>query len=230
MLAKIARSADLNLDEDGAQLFAQVLDEATCVRLEAALAALPSSVPGVRIGDEPLLKPFLDIAGPIGAIAAAVLGPEARPVRAILFDKTAEQNWALGAHQDRTIVVRERIDADGFGPWTVKSGLIQVEPPFEILERMVTLRVHLDAVDQSNAPLRIVPGSHRLGRLPEAEIERVVATFGERRCLAKRGDVWIYAAPIVHASLAADLPRRRRVLQVDYSADAAPGPLTWRGV
>ena len=94
----------------------------------------------------------------------------------------------------------------------------------------MTLRVNLDAVDRSNAPLRIVPGSQGLGRLPEAEIEREVATSGERLCLAKRGDVWLYATPIVHASLAADLPRRRRVVQVDYSADAAPGPLTWRGV
>ena len=95
---------------------------------------------------------------------------------------------------------------------------------------MVTLRVHLDAVDRSNAPLRIVLGSHKLGRLPEAEIERVVATSGERLCLAERGDLWLYATPIVHASLAADPPRRRRVLQVDYSADAVPGPLAWRGV
>ena len=176
------------------------------------------------------LEPFLDTAGRIGAIATSVLGEEARPVRAILFDKTAARNWALGWHQDRTIVVRERQDRNGYGPWTLKSGLIQVEPPFEILQRMVTLRVHLDAVDEHNAPFRIVPGSHRLGRLPEAENERVVMTFGERLCLAERGHVWLYATPIVHASLAAGPPRRRRVLQVDYSADATPGPLTWRGV
>lgn len=230
MLARPARSADLTLDKDGAELFAQALDEAECLRLEAALAALPTSMPGVRIGDGSQLAPFLGTAGPIGAIAAAALGPEAHPVRAILFDKTAERNWALGWHQDRTIVVKERIDRDGFGPWTVKSGLIQVEPPFYILERMVTLRVHLDAIDRSNAPLRIVPGSHGLGRLPEAEIERAVATFGERLCLAERGDVWLYATPIIHASVAADPPRRRRVLQIDYSADVAPGPLAWRGM
>lgn len=230
MLANTHRSADMRLDKDGAELFARALDEAACNSLEAALVALPTSMPGVRIGDAPQLKPFLDTAGLIGAIAAPVLGPEARPVRAILFDKTAERNWALGWHQDRTIVVRERLDAAEFGPWTVKSGLIQVEPPFKILERMVTLRVHLDAVDESNAPLRIVPGSHCLGRVPEAEIERVVATFGERLCLAERGDVWIYSTPIVHASLAALPPRRRRVLQVDYSADAKPGSLAWRGV
>lgn len=186
MLARADQSADITLGEHGAQLFAQALDEAACIRLEAALAALPTSMPGVRIGNGSQLKPFLDTAGHLGAIASAVLGPEARPVRAILFDKTAEQNWALGWHQDRTIVVEERLDACGFGSWTVKSGLIQVEPPFEILERMVTLRVHLDAVDGSNAPLRIVPGSHRLGRLPEAEMKRVVAISGERLCLAER--------------------------------------------
>ena len=184
----------------------------------------------MRIKEGRRLQPFLVDAGPIGAIAKSVLGQQARPVRAILFDKTAERNWALGWHQDRTIVVEERIATDGYGPWTLKSGLIQVEPPFEILERMVTLRVHLDAVDERNAPLRIVPGSHKLGRLPKAEIERVVTTFGERLCLAERGDVWLYATSIVHASLAADPPRRRRVLQVDFSADAAPGPLAWRGV
>lgn len=230
MVVMAGRSAEVTLKKDGCQLFAQALDEAACFRLEAALAALPTNMPGVRIRDGSRLKAFLEVAGPIGAIAAVALGPEARPVRAILFDKTAERNWALGWHQDRTIVVKERVDADGFGPWTVKSGLIQVEPPFKILKRMVTLRVHLDAVDRSNAPLRVVPGSHRLGRLPEAEIKRVVATFGERLCLAERGDIWLYATPIVHASLAADPPRRRRVLQVDYSADAAPGPLAWRGV
>lgn len=230
MLARTYQFVGLNLDKDGAQLFTQALDEAACIRLEAALAALPTSMPGVRIEDGAQLQPFIDAAGPIGAIEVAALGPEARPVRAILLDKTAERNGALGWHQDRTIVVKERIDANGFGPWTVMSGLIQVEPPFEILERMVTLRVHLKAVDGSNAPLRIVLGSHKLGRLPEAEIERVVATSGERLCLAERGDVWLYATPIVHASLAADPPRRSRILQVDYSADAAPGPLAWRGV
>ena len=60
--------------------------------------------------------------GDLGALAAAELGAQCRPVRAILFDKTETTNWALGWHQDRTIVVRERIDIAGFGPWTVKAG------------------------------------------------------------------------------------------------------------
>ena len=59
MLATI-RSADLTLDDVGARLFAQVLGEAACGRLETALAALPMSRPGVRIGKGWQLQPFLE--------------------------------------------------------------------------------------------------------------------------------------------------------------------------
>ena len=221
---------DLRFEEDGAQIFAGALDTAACLSIEQAIADLPSDVPGVRIGSAPVLRAMLAVDGPIGSIAASALGPDAHAVRAVLFDKTAARNWALGWHQDRTIVVEQRADADGFGPWTVKAGLIQVEPPFAILERMVTIRVHIDPIDATNAPLRIVPGSHRLGRLPEASIKHVVEDRGERACLANRGDVWLYATPIVHGSRAADPPRRRRVLQVDYAAVDLPEPLRWRGL
>jgi hypothetical protein len=224
------RETDLRFEKDGAQIFAGALSPAECLAIEEAIADLPSDVPGVRMGSAPALRAMLAVDGPIGSIAASALGPDARAVRAVLFDKTAARNWALGWHQDRTIVVEQRADVDGFGPWTVKAGLLQVEPPFAILERMVTIRLHLDPVDATNAPLRIVPGSHRLGRLPEASIKHVVEERGERPCLANRGDVWLYATPIVHGSRAADPPRRRRVLQIDYAAVELPAPLRWRGL
>ncbi|KQS51770.1 phytanoyl-CoA dioxygenase [Sphingomonas sp. Leaf198] len=221
---------DLRFEDDGAQIFPEALDPATCLSIEQAVADLPRDVPGVRIGAAPALRGMLAVDGPIGRIAGSVLGRDARPVRAVLFDKTAARNWALGWHQDRTIVVEQRGAVDGFGPWTVKAGLVQVEPPFAILEGMVTIRVHLDPVDTTNAPLRIVPGSHRLGRLPEASIKHVVEERGERQCRANRGDVWLYATPIVHGSRAANPPRRRRVLQIDYAAEDLPAPLRWQGL
>ena len=115
----------------------------------------------------------------------------------------------------------------GFGPWTLKHGMIHVEPPFELLAAMVTLRVHLDPVPASNAPLRIAPGSHRLGRIPAGEIDEAVRRCGEAQCLADAGDVWLYATPILHASEVASQPLRRRVLQIDYAADELPGGLRW---
>ncbi|WP_336944884.1 phytanoyl-CoA dioxygenase family protein [Sphingomonas panni] len=166
----------------------------------------------------------------IGAIAARALGDSCRPVRAILFDKSEATNWALGWHQDRTICVRERIETPGFGPWTLKAGLHHVEPPFALLAEMVTLRVHLDSVDADNAPLLIAPGSHRVGRVPVDAVPSVVEDYGVAACLAEPGDVWLYATPILHASDAAVRPIRRRVLQVDFSADPLPNGLEWLGV
>jgi ectoine hydroxylase-related dioxygenase (phytanoyl-CoA dioxygenase family) len=150
-------------------------------------------------------------------------------VRAILFDKNSATNWSLGWHQDRTICVRARAEAPGFRSWTVKAGLLHVAPPFALLERIVTLRVHLDDVPEDNAPLLIAPGSHR-ALVPEVEIEATVARCGSFACLAEAGDVWIYATSILHASAASRTIGRRRVLQVDYSADALPAGLEWLGI
>lgn len=166
----------------------------------------------------------------LGTAATARLGEGARPVRAILFDKSPAANWALGWHQDRTIAVRARADVPGYGPWSLKAGMQHVEPPFALIERMVTIRVHLDDVPADNAPLLVAPGSHRLGKIAEAELADLVERCGTATCLAAAGDVWIYATPIVHASAAAQGSGRRRVLQVDYSADALPRGLDWLGV
>ena len=218
---------DLHIERDGARCFRSAIDDRTCVAIEDALAELPVDKAGVRIGSAPALRAMLAADGPVGSIAATTIGPLARPVRAVLFDKTPATNWSLGWHQDRTIVVETRAPTEGFGPWTVKAGLIQVEPPFALLERMVTLRVHLDPVDDTNAPLRVVPGSHIIGKVAKADVLPYVARLGERICLAERGDVWLYATPILHGSRAANPPRRRRVLQVDYASEDLPAPLQW---
>lgn len=196
----------------------------------AALADQPSDRAGVRLRGIAALGDFLGTDGPIGTRIAPFAGEDARPVRAILFDKSARANWSLAWHQDRTICVRERRDVAGFGPWTVKSGLLHVAPPFDLLERMVTIRIHLDDVPEDNAPLLIAPGSHRLGLVREEAIDAAVAACGTHACLAKAGDIWVYATPILHASAAARAPRRRRVLQVDYAGLDLPAGLEWSGI
>ncbi|MFB0613016.1 hypothetical protein [Aurantiacibacter poecillastricola] len=69
--------------------------------------------PGYRFADLRPLAPFLK-SGKAHAIAAETLGPGARPVRAVFFDKTPNMNWSLAWHQDRTIAVRKRTDVAGF--------------------------------------------------------------------------------------------------------------------
>jgi hypothetical protein len=193
--------------------------------LEDVLARLPADQAGIRLHGITGLPEILEA-------AAEHISPLAnrRPVRAILFDKSETANWALGWHQDRTIAVKARAGVPGFGPWSVKAGFVHVEPPFALIERMRTIRIHLDPVSPDNAPLLIAPGSHLLGRLPEREIDSAAARYGTAACLADRGDIWLYATAILHASAAATAPKRRRVLQVDYSADKLPAPLEWLGI
>ena len=197
--------------------------------LRTFAARHPGDQAGIRLHGDPALSALLKH-GPLCAIAAHHLGPAACPVRAIRFDKTATTNWALGWHQDRTICVKERREVEGFGPWTMKRRMNHVSPPQDLLSKMVTLRVHLDDVPEANAPLLIAPGSHNLGRVAENEIDAAVKRCGVRTCLAREGDVWLYATPILHASDASLSPQSRRVLQVDYAAFNLPSGLEWLGV
>ncbi len=188
--------------------------------------------PGLRLSGDPALGAFVD-AKAIRMLASRHLPPSAPsviPVRAVLFDKSPATNWSLGWHQDRTIVVRERHETAGFGPWSRKHGLQHVEPPFSIIEQMVTLRIHLDDVPATNAPLLIAPGSHRVGRVPEDQIMATVEAHGHRTCEAGAGDIWVYATPILHASDASSRAGHRRVLQVDFAGADLPLPLEWRGI
>lgn len=213
---------------DGLRLFAQGAASALDALESVLLGATPDAA-GVRLSGVPGMAALLAPGSAIGAIAGQLIGEAARPVRALLFDKGPATNWALGWHQDRVIVVAERHAVPGFGPWTVKQGLVHVAPPFALLASMVTVRVHLDPVDSDNAPLLVAPGSHR-ARASEGDVAAVVASCGSFACLAARGDVWAYATPILHASEAARRPRHRRVLQVDYAACDLPPPLRWLGV
>jgi Phytanoyl-CoA dioxygenase (PhyH) len=223
-------SSPMTLALHGAQLFAAALDESELHEIETALADLPEDQAGLRLHGIGAVTPHLDSSGAIGRVAGSALGSACRPVRAVLFDKTAANNWSLAWHQDRTIAVAERLEVDGFGPWSIKNGMHHVAPPIEILAGMVTLRLHLDAVPATNAPLLVAPGSHRRGRIAESDVAQVVAECGSFACLATRGDIWLYATPILHASEAAREPNRRRVLQVDFAAGDLPGGLRWLGM
>ncbi len=223
------RTAALRFGDDGAQRYCGAVTR-DLDALHCLFSGLPKDHAGIRISGMEALRPFLETDGSIGLIAADALGAASRSVRAILFDKTAETNWSLAWHQDRTICVRKRIDSNGFGQWTIKAGMQHVAPPFDLLTRMITLRVHLDDVPATNAPLLIAPGSHKSGQISVNEVEEVVRRCGTEVCIAEAGDVWLYATPILHASEAATTPTHRRVLQIDFAAENLPNGLEWLGV
>ena len=113
---------------------------------------------------------------------------------------------------------------------SIKAGAYHLEPPFELLRRMVTVRIHLDTVSRDNGPLLIVPESHLLGRIEEQTIDDLAKRAEPYACLARRGDAWLYRTAILHASGRSNGEGRRRVLQVGFSADELPGGLCWLGV
>ena len=217
------------LADDGAERLTEVISEDLLVTLKTLVGGFAQRRPGQRIVGSPELAHWLS-ASPLLDVAAGLLESSARPVRAILFDKSPINNWALGWHQDRTIAVREQVNVPGFGPWSRKAGIDHVEPPFDLIERMLTMRVHLDPVQLDNAPLLIAPGSHRFGRIVQADVEGAVQRCGQIACLAAPGDVWLYRTAILHASSASRHDGRRRVLQLDFSAEELSEPLQWRGI
>jgi hypothetical protein len=220
----------LRLESDGAERRPALLSAEELARLRALADSVLSARSGVRVFGQDALGFTLGSTGPVGRVASAILGEKAHPVRAVFFDKTAGANWSVAWHQDRTIVVRARHNVPGFGPWSMKAGTLHVEPPFDVIARMITLRAHLDDSNANNAPLMIVPGSHRLGRIPAGQAAALAQRLGHDICLANAGDVWVYATPIVHRSERARIPDRRRVLHVDYANAPLPSPLEWLGV
>jgi hypothetical protein len=91
---------EMTCEKEGAQLFKGALSIAQLSELERAIADEPRDPAGVRLSGIPELRSCLGPTGPVGHVAASTLGPECLPVRAILFDKNADQNWSLGWHQD----------------------------------------------------------------------------------------------------------------------------------
>lgn len=58
----------------------------------AALAALPAGQAGIRLHGIPAIQRLLAPCGPVGGLAATILGSACQPVRALLFDKSAAAN------------------------------------------------------------------------------------------------------------------------------------------
>jgi ectoine hydroxylase-related dioxygenase (phytanoyl-CoA dioxygenase family) len=157
------------------------------------------------------------------SLARAVLGPGAVPFRATLFDKSVASNWLVAWHQDTALPLRERKDAAGWGPWSVKSGIDYAHATAAALARILALRVHLDDLTAANGPLRVVPGTHRQGLLSDADAQRLAHESEPVNCLVARGGVIAMRPLLVHASSKSDHGAPRRVLHIEYAASMQAG-------
>lgn len=214
----------MNFASDGIEIIEDVLPPHA---VDALIAALPESVAGWRnlLQRSPAVRALAGSPA-MRDLLAGLGGEPTRPVRAVFFDKNPGNNWKVPWHQDVTIAVAERCAAPGFKNWSVKDGVLHVQPHAELLARMITIRIHLDDCGEHNGPLRVVPGSHRHGRLSTEETARLTAT-GETTCCVRRGGAIAMRPLLLHASSPAQIPSHRRVIHLEYSPDALPAGLRW---
>ena len=160
----------------------------------------------------------------------STIGRDLVAVKATLFDKTVEANWRVQWHQDRTIAVKERLHVSGFGPWSTKDGLLHVEAPETVLRQMLAVRIHLDQCGEENGPLRVIPGSHRLGKVTEARVAEVVNGGPIAELHVPEGGLLLMRPLLVHSSSVARAPEHRRVLHIEFAPMEAISPLKWHDV
>ena len=169
----------------------------------------------------------LAISESLRSIVEPFLGSSARVVRTIYFDKHKDANWKVAWHQDLTIAVREKVNVEGFRAWSMKAGITHVQPPVSLLEHMLTIRVHLDDTGEANGALRVLPGTHRFGRLEPDQIQHWKQHQQLVVCSVKRGGVVAMRPLLLHSSLPALNPTHRRVLHFEYTSSDLPSGLEW---
>jgi len=218
----------MTLDRDGFALLRGAFSEADCDRLLAEWAAacaggddgLMRIATGAVYGARNILARWPGVLGVVRqpALLAAlrdVLGPGFGLVRALYFDKPPGESWALPWHKDLAIAVKDnRLPSPHFDRPTTKYGVPHVEAPVWLLDRMLTARLHLDAVTDENGPLRVLPGSHGDGK-------HGTGTGNEVRIVCDRGDVLLMRPLLSHCSghSRAGTTRHRRVLHLEFAPD-----------
>lgn len=154
-----------------------------------------------------------------------VFGPDYFIVKSIYFDKPQQSNWYVAYHQDLTISVDRRMQLKNFGPWTVKQNQFAVQPPIELLERIFTIRIHLDDTDAGNGALRVIEGSHLKQIFRPETID--YASERETVCPVAKGGLMIMKPLLLHRSARSTTVKRRRVIHIEFSDQELPAGLSW---
>jgi ectoine hydroxylase-related dioxygenase (phytanoyl-CoA dioxygenase family) len=179
----------------------------------------------------PSLRPIAALPA-VRRIVEPLLGPRALLVKGMLFDKSEGANWGVFWHQDLSVPVRvpdpkHYPQLPGYGPWTRKGGVVCVQPPADVLERMIAVRLHLDPCTSENGPLRVLAGSHRHARLSDADTADWTSTHEPIECLCDVGAAVVMRPLLLHSSPKCTTPARRRVLHFEFAAEDLPSPLDW---
>lgn len=224
------------IERDGYAIVANILSNALREELAASVSSVAGddairrkqSIYGIRNLFEmsPAVTTLARLAA-IRSLVTPILGEDCFAVRATYFDKVPGANWKVPWHQDTAIVVRKRIETDGFTAWSEKAGAIHVQPPEWVLLGMLAIRIHLDDCLADNGPLRMVAGSHT-HRWPFDQVDEAKAKHREVVGEVAAGGVLVMRPLLLHASSPSLAPGHRRVVHIEYAAKGLPNGLEWR--
>ena len=192
---------------------AQRLQDTGLHRSRAGIRHLMSNADVAALADHPSLL----------AIARGILGGAVFPFRATLFDKSPSANWLVVWHQDTALPLRCRKETPGWGPWSVKEGIIYSHAPTHVLDQIVALRVHLDNSTEQNGPLRVLPRTHKLGVLIDDEVFELSTQRVAVNCLAPQGAVLAMRPLLIHSSSKSQSDAPRKVLHIEYAGSRVIG-------
>lgn len=161
----------------------------------------------------------------LNAILRQLLGDNYFVVKSIYFDKPPSSNWYVSYHQDLTISVDKKLELNGFGFWTTKHNQFAVQPPIDILERIVTVRIHLDETDENNGALKVIPKSHLKGIYRPETIDWSVEN--EVGCNVGKGGLMLMKPLLLHSSGRTTNHKQRRVIHIEFSNQELPKELNW---
>ena len=226
-----------SVQDRGFAIVEEVLDEQAVRSLIRAAESVRESDSSLRMrGGIFAVRNLLSVSPEIANLAQSevvrklvspILGADFLVVRGLLFDKVPEANWKVPWHQDVTIAVKAKVEAEGFGPWSKKSGVLHVQPPDSVLKSMISVRLHLDPCGEANGPLRVVPGSHSYGRIAEDLIPAHREKFSEYVCTVGRGGALLMRPLLLHASSPSQAAGHRRVIHLDFAAAQLPQGIQW---
>jgi len=216
------------LPDDGYAIASAVLDSVQAAAIQRATTDVAVAAAGTRnLLEFGWCRDFVERIRSHPSIQSS-LPQSPVAVQCTFFDKTEDRNWLVALHQDLSIPVKERIDDPRLGVWSQKEGQHFVQAPVELLEQLLAVRVHIDDCGPENGPLRVVPGSHRHGRLGDAEARQLRDIAGEVTCTIASGGALLLRPLLLHASSKATSPRHRRVLHFLFGPEVAGYGLRWQ--
>jgi ectoine hydroxylase-related dioxygenase (phytanoyl-CoA dioxygenase family) len=220
-------SQTTQLTDDGYAVVPAVMDSDEAAGIDrCVMGALASGAGTRRLIEMPWCRDLADRLAANSRVRDS-LPFDGLAIQCTLFIKSTETNWLVPLHQDLSIPVAERIDSPHYSGWSEKEQQVFVQSPTAFLERVLAIRVHLDDCDERNGALRVVPGSHRMGRLDSSAALRIRRDRGEVRVTVPRGGAMLMRPLLLHASSKISGNNLRRVLHFVFAPAIPPHGLSW---